>query len=302
MNILIIGSQGFIGSHLVNHFVNKQFSVTGCDLIENSSPGYIYHKISVLSPDFETQFSTKNFDVCINASGSGNVSYSLEHPISDFEANTILVSKILDTIRKHQPQCKFIQISSAAVYGNPENLPIQEDTPIQPLSPYGYHKWISEIMCSQYKRIYNVPIAIIRPFSVYGPGLRKQLLWDICQKTRNKKRVQLFGTGNETRDFIHVEDLSRCIAIIIEKSPFECNIYNIASGIETKISQIASYFEKASNYQTSVMFTGEDKKGDPVNWKADISSIEKMGFVPSKALEEGLIEYKEWYERNLNGN
>ena len=298
MNILIIGSQGFIGSYLVKHFLHKNSRVTGCDLVENVSPGYTYHKVSVLSPDFETLFSNQDFDVCINASGSGNVSYSLEHPISDFEANTFLVSKILDTIRKQQPNCKYIQISSAAVYGNPESLPIKETDVIAPLSPYGYHKWMSEILCTEYSRIFSIPIAVIRPFSVYGRGLRKQLLWDICQKIRELKDVKLYGTGNETRDFVHIDDLASSISMIIEKSPFKCDVYNIASGIETRIGDIAGIFEQHFNGENKISFSGEAKKGDPNNWKADVSKIKEMGFSPGKTIQEGIIDYITWFNKN----
>ena len=301
MNILIIGSQGFIGSHLVKYFLSENNQVTGCDLVENISSDYTYHKVSVLSPDFETVFSNQNFNVCINAAGSGNVGYSLEHPISDFEANSIIVSKILDTIRKQQPNCRYIQISSAAVYGNPESLPVPEDAAIQPLSPYGYHKWMSEIICMEYTRIYNIPVAVIRPFSVYGLGLKKQIFWDICQKTRRQKDIQLFGTGKETRDFIHIGDLVKSVALIIEKSSFNGDVYNIASGKETKISEIGELFEKILNNQIKISFSGSVKKGDPGNWKADISKITELGFIPEKPLKEGLLDYINWFNANFNG-
>jgi len=300
MKILIIGSQGFIGSHLVHHFLLKKDRITGCDLVENNSRGYNYHKISVLSPDFDTLFLNQDFDVCINASGSGNVAYSLDHPISDFEANTILVSKILDTIRKHRPACKYIQISSAAVYGNPESLPIYETALTLPLSPYGYHKWMSEIACIEYNRIFKIPIAVIRPFSVYGPGLKKQLLWDICQKIRHHKTIQLFGTGDETRDFIHIDDLVKGISLIIEKSSFKCDVYNIASGTETSIREIASIFEEHSKGYHKISFSGEVKKGDPSNWNADISKLSKLGYSPSQVLREGVIGYINWFAKTLN--
>jgi UDP-glucose 4-epimerase len=300
MKILIIGSQGFIGSNMVKHFLHNHDDITGCDLVETDSPGYSYFKISVLSPDFDTLFLNQDFDICINASGSGNVSYSLEHPISDFEANTILVSKILDTLRKHQPNCKYIQISSAAIYGNPESLPVSETSLSQPLSPYGYHKWMSEIICREYNRIYNIPVAILRPFSVYGRGLRKQLLWDICQKVRLHKSIELFGTGNETRDFIHIDDLVKAISLIIGKGSFNCDTYNIASGTETRIAEIAAIFQTHLNHDSVISFSGQVKKGDPSNWRADITKLKELGFKPTRRFQDGITDYISWFEKNIN--
>jgi UDP-glucose 4-epimerase len=295
MKILIIGSRGFIGSHLVRHFHAKKWDVNGCDLIEDPGCCYKYHKVSVLSPDFESLFSKHQFDVCVNASGSGNVSYSMDQPVSDFEANTVIVSKLLDTIRKYQPTCRYLQISSAAVYGNPENLPVKESDPIAPLSPYGYHKWMSELLCKEYNSLYDIKIAIVRPFSVYGNGLKKQLIWEICKKIRTQNHIKLFGTGEESRDFVHINDLISCIWLIVNKSSFNYEIYNIASGSETRISEIAGFFNNHYKNGLQISFSGESRQGDPNNWKADISEITKLGYINLTKLSDGLSEYVGWF-------
>ena len=294
MKVFIIGSQGFIGRHLVKYFTGKSWQVSGCDLLEDS-PAYSYYKVSVLSPDFDTLFSNNEFNVCINASGSGNVSYSITQPVSDFEANTILVSRILDSIRKHQPECKFLQISSAAVYGNPEHLPVKETDSIAPLSPYGYHKWMSELLCREYQKLYNLNIAIIRPFSVYGTGLKKQLIWELCNKLKNQEKVKLFGTGKESRDFIHIDDLVQSISLIADKSAFNGDVYNVASGTETTIESVAEIFKQSVGNETRIAFSGKFRKGDPNNWKADISKMKSLGFKTTISLKQGLGEYTKWF-------
>lgn len=295
MNILILGSHGFIGSYLVEAFLSKGDLVTGCDLVEDAASGFDYHKISILSPDFDSLFSTSKFDCCINASGSGNVSFSFENPISDFEANTLCVAKVLDTIRKYEPSCRYIHLSSAAVYGNPQSLPVKETDATAPLSPYGFHKLMSEQLCSEYYTLYKLPITIVRPFSVYGNGLKKQLLWDICTKLSKNKSIVLFGTGNETRDFLHVSDMASFITRIVEKSDFTAATYNLASGEETSIRDIASIFEQHFPGNKTISFSGEEKKGDPINWRADVSAIAKMGLQPKKLLKDSIVDYINWY-------
>lgn len=294
-NIFILGSEGFIGSHLCRHFVNQGFTVTGCDVTEASPLLYTYHKINILSSDFEHLFAESKFDVCINASGSGNVGYSITHPQSDFDSNTVAVAKIADAIKKQQPACRLLHISSAAVYGNPVSLPVNESSALSPVSPYGYHKLMSELICREYSEIYKMPIIIIRPFSVYGNGLKKQLLWDVCNKLFVADSITLFGTGNETRDFIHIDDLVVLVQLLIEKESFDGNVYNAASGIETSIQTVADIFTGHFPGNKKIIFSGSNKSGDPINWKADISKIKAAGFSPAKNLEEQIKSYISWY-------
>ncbi len=295
MNILILGSAGFIGSSLVKHF-QETASVWGCDLLELPSPSYPYRKVSILSPDFESYISSEKFDVCINASGSSTVGYSFESPVSDFEANSVVVARVLDALRKFQPGCRFVQISSAAVYGNPVSLPVKEDHKPAPVSPYGYHKWMSELLCREYGEAFRVPSVILRPFSVYGPGLRKQLLWDTCMMMKNSGKAQLKGSGNESRDFIHIKDLCRAIEIIIQKGKFTGEVYNLASGEEVLIKDLAEML--SAHFNAEVDFSGQKKTGDPVNWKASIEQLSSMGFNPTVNLREGVKDYAAWFKQN----
>jgi dTDP-glucose 4,6-dehydratase/UDP-glucose 4-epimerase len=299
LKVLILGSTGFIGSHLVNHFCENKNIVFGCDLVELDSRDYNYSKLSVLSSDFEQLFINHSFDVCINASGSGNVGYSIENPLSDFEANSLSVFKILDCIKKHQPSCKYLHISSAAVYGNPLRLPIIETDELSPLSPYGFHKLISETICKEFHQLFGIRTAIIRPFSVYGNGLKKQLLWDICKKLDTNNDIELYGTGRESRDFIHVNDLVHIVDLIIASATFENDVFNVANGEETNIQYLATIFKQYFKGK-EISFSGKTKNGDPLNWKADISKIIRLGYCPKVTLEEGVINYITWYKQSKN--
>ncbi len=295
MNILILGCKGFIGSHLCNNFLHSNNNVVGVDVMETpASINYTYIKVSRLSTHWDSIFAKHNFDICINASGSGNVSYSVDNPLIDFEANALDVIKILDAIRLYNPICKYIHISSAAVYGNPTKLPIAENDLIQPISPYGFHKQISETICKEYATLYNIPVVILRPFSIFGNGLRKQLIWDLCIKMNSNKNVELFGTGDESRDFIHIADFVQAVNYIISDSDFKCATYNIASGKETTIKEVANIFEKY--FQKEISFNGKTKAGDPVNWIASMDALKSIGYLPKINFEEGIIEYITWFK------
>jgi dTDP-glucose 4,6-dehydratase/UDP-glucose 4-epimerase len=299
MKILILGSEGFIGSHLVNFMLGKKADVFGCDLFERPrQENYQYFKVSRLSPEWEDMFSENTFDVCVNAAGSGNVPYSMTHPFIDFEANTLDVIRILEAIRRFSKTCRYLHLSSAAVYGNPDSLPINERALTHPMSPYGWHKLMAENICNEYYNLFQVNTAVVRPFSVYGEGLRKQLLWDLCGKLHLGNETQLSGTGNESRDFIHVSDLVRLLDCIIQRSPFAFNVYNAATGTETSIRQIADIYERFFKGGKKITFSGQVRSGDPLNWRADIQKALETGFIPSINLEEGVSKYIAWYRQS----
>lgn len=300
MNILILGSEGFIGRYAVQFYLKKQWTVVGCDLFEAPSQSYKYIKLSRLSFELEDVMQDMRFDYCINAAGSGNVSYSVSHPLIDFEANALDVIRLLDALKKWQPQCRYLHISSAAVYGNPVGLPIAETHPCSPISPYGYHKWVAEIVCREYFTIYKQPIAIVRPFSVYGPGLKKQLFWELYQRYKaNKAGIELWGTGQESRDFVFVEDLIAAIHSVFMSSPFECDVYNVASGKETTIAEAVHVLFKNIDNNVALKFNNQVRAGDPVNWRADVNKLLQTGYTPAVNFELGINKLAAWL-KSLN--
>lgn len=296
MRILIIGSKGFIGSHCVDYFKSKGFSVWQADVNPSSEANFF--KIERQNSDFSSLFIEQQYDVCINASGSAHVGFSFNNPSKDFELNVINVQKILIALRNYNSDCKFINFSSAAVYGNPQSLPISENSICKPLSPYGFHKLQSELLLTEYYNFFGLHTCSLRVFSAYGPRLKKQLFWDLFQKSITSDTIILFGTGYETRDFIYIDDLIQIIELVIEYSDFQGAIYNVGSNIETTISDAAKIFLDAYRPDAKVVFNGEVKQGDPKNWLADIQSLKVKGFKPQFDLTLGLKKYAEWLRIN----
>ena len=295
MKILILGSEGFIGSHCIDYFLKKGHSVEGVDLFEQSSKQYRYHKVSRLSPELDELFLTGAFDAVINAAGSGNVPYSMSHPVLDFEANSLDTIRVLDFLRKHQPACKYLYLSSAAVYGNPIRLPVLEEDATHPLSPYGWHKLIGEKICLEYSSVYGLRTAIVRPFSVYGPRLKKQMFWDIYQKFKQSKDpIELLGTGDESRDYVFIRDVVYGLDCVLQNGAMNGEAYNLASGIETKIKDAVELFAETLGSTRQYKFNGLVRPGDPLNWKADNSKIKQLGFQSVTTFSAGLKELTEW--------
>jgi UDP-glucose 4-epimerase len=295
MKLLIIGSEGFIGKHCSSYFREQGHQVFEADVIVQNKEYYTI--ISKTNSSFNELFINNKYDVCINASGSAHVGFSFENPDIDFELNVANVHKLLVAMRTHNSTCKFINFSSAAVYGNPNSLPIREDANRNPLSPYGFHKLQSEYLLKEYHRFFGIATCNLRIFSAYGPGLRKQLFWDLFEKAKQNTSISLFGTGNETRDFIYIEDLLQVLSCIINNAPFDGESYNAASGIESKICDVVKIFFSQLNPAIEFTFSGEQKIGDPDNWVADIDKLYALGYNPLYTIESGLKRTTDWLKQ-----
>lgn len=297
MNILIIGSKGFIGSHFVKYF-SKKHNVWECDVVAD----YVsknYFIVDATNADYSDIFQQQQFDVCINCSGASSVPDSIKKPQRDFILNAVNVHKQLDAIRRYNLNCKYINLSSAAVYGNPKELPISETHKTNPISPYGVHKKMAEDVCKLFYEQFKVKSCSLRIFSAYGEGLKKQLFWDLYQKGKSASKVVLYGTGKESRDFIHISDILTALDCVINKGNFKSDIINVANGVEVSIETVANLFYELYNSSNSnVSFGGEERKGDPINWCADISSLEALSYTQRVSLKEGLERYIKWLKEN----
>jgi UDP-glucose 4-epimerase len=296
--IVIIGCKGFIGQSLSGFLSGKGYDVWGADVVIDYANLENYFLIDASNSDYNSIFQKESFDLCINCSGAASVPDSIVNPLRDYSLNTINVFRILEAIRKHTPSCRFMNLSSAAVYGNPDRLPVNETALPHPLSPYGIHKLQAEELCKEFYEFFKIGTCSLRIFSVYGIGLQKQLFWDLHKKALKSGALTLFGTGNESRDFINVIDLSRAIEFVFLQSDFKADIVNIANGIEVTIKDAVSIFFSLYPEVIRYTFSGEVREGDPVNWLADISKLKSFGYKPTIDITKGLKQYYEWVRSN----
>lgn len=293
MKLLIIGSKGFIGTHTLAYFRALEFDAYGCDVVvEYNDP--LYFQVDATNASYDEIFTSHQFQACINCSGAASVPDSFAHPQRDFHLNSNNVFSLLEAIRKHNPTCKFLNLSSAAVYGNPETLPVQESTPSGALSPYGWHKRYSELICQEFHTFFNIPTCSLRIFSAFGPGLRKQIFWDWHQKVTRSSHITLFGTGKESRDFIYIDDLVQAIACVVQRGPFRADIINVANGKEIFIGDAIEIFRRECPTTFTYDFNNQVRAGDPVNWLADISTLSKLGYTQKVSFEAGIKNYLKW--------
>lgn len=297
------GAGGFLGGYVAREFRDQGWRVAGVDLVPESAmngfSGDRYCQSSVTDPRMGDLLAELRPDACVHCAGSASVPLSMQQPMADFQANALMTATLLEAIRTSAHSCAFVLLSSAAVYGSPDTLPIDEATRIAPISSYGFHKLMAEQLCREYAILHGVPAASARIFSAYGPGLKRQVLWDLCGKLLGGGEVLLQGTGAESRDFVHATDIARAVMAIVEGAEFKGEAYNVASGAETSISDLALRIVAALQLERDVRFDGVLPAGIPSRWQADIDRLRGLGFRPRISIDEGVREFAAWASTQL---
>ena len=294
MKIIVTGAEGCIGASLVKYFKEKGDIVQAWNRRENTNDGMF--TIDLTNVD-AVKSAIKAFqpDIVIHCAGSADVRKSVLDPYADFHNNVIITHSLFFALHQCDLRnCKIIFLSSAGVYGNPIELPISESMQLNPISPYALHKQICENICWYFIKNYNMNIKIARIFSVYGNGLQKQIFWDMYCKAIKTGKLELYGTGNESRDYIHVTDVAKAIYLIMCYAPQNEVIYNIANGEEVTIASVAQIFAEDMELEGKVYFNGERREGDPINWCANISKLEKLGYKKTVNIKDGIKMYVKW--------
>jgi UDP-glucose 4-epimerase len=303
--VLITGVTGFLGRYIARQFSQSGYLVAGIGTrpSENAPQQDLayYYQLILPSPELAAIAQQLQPEVCIHCAGIASVELSVNDPASDFQASVSMTFQLLDTLRLYAPNCHLIYLSSAAVYGNPTIIPIAESQVTAPISPYGFHKLMGEQLCLEFFRVYNVPTTIARIFSGYGAGLRRQVVWDICQKVLTQPIIKLRGTGNESRDFIHGADVAQAMLVLAECSEGKANIFNLSTGVETKIQDLVRLIAERLNPEIEITFDGNLPLGIPYNWQADIRKINHLGFYPTVDLEKGLDAFVQWCRGEIIG-
>ena len=306
--VVITGAAGFIGRRVACRFAQEGYRVVGIDTLapENAPLADFrrYVRLALPSPKAATVLAEVQPDVCVHCAGRASVGASMAEPAEDFYESPVLTFELLNTLRLRVPTCRFLFVSSAAVYGNPEPLPVAEDRAPDPISPYGYHKLYCEQLCHEFHKLYGIRAAAARIFSAYGAGLRRQVIWDICRKVLTEPRVELLGTGAESRDFIHAIDIARGLDLLAHEAPMEGEVYNLCCGTETSVERLAAmiveYLGETGNAKR-IVFDKTVPPGTPLRWKGDIGKIAALGFQPSISLEHGLRATAAWCRAELCG-
>lgn len=305
-HILITGASGFLGRHLVMACLKNGWKVYGLDMhqIPESTAMTRFWQAATGEANYRDLVKDVRLDGCFHLAGSANVGASMESPYNDFSKLLPGTARLLEYLVKSQPECIFTLYSSAAVYGASSSFPIREEDPLNPISAYGVHKMLAEKLVCEYARIFGLSAAILRIFSAYGTGLSRQLFWDLMVKYQRSQRdgsqrIEMSGTGNETRDFIHAQDVAQAALLAFEHAtPRHTQILNVGNGREVTIREAVETLLARRDY--TLTFNGKNRPGDPLRYMADTKKLIKLGYHPTVSLQQGLGDYFDYASGLLN--
>lgn len=280
---MVTGGGGFIGRYVARALVAEGYEAIAVGRATEHE---------VLTGEKLAPFVDK-LSLVVFCAGGSSVGQSVDAPLADFEKTVPPLAETLELLRTRAPSARLVFLSSAAVYGQADHFPTSEDAGARPISPYGYHKRMSEELCSSWARNYGLRATVVRLFSVYGPELRKQLLWDACKKARAGER-RFAGTGREVRDWLHVNDAVALILAAASAASPDVPIINGGTGVPTTVGAVVREVFDAMD-AGAPEFTGGGRPGDPTQYLADISRARALGWQHRIDVQSGVRDYVRWF-------
>lgn len=309
MIVWITGAKGFIGQHLARRLATRGDTVLGVGhglwpeaAMEASLSFWLNGEITGSNLN-SLRLVHGRPDLVVHLAGGSSVGLALANPLEDFSRTVGSTAALLEWLRQESPQTRLVAVSSAAVHGAGHEGRIADSAPTRPLSPYGHHKLMMEQLCRSYASCYGLPCLVLRLFSVFGLGLRKQLLWDICQRLRAEPAsVELDGSGDELRDWTYVSDVLQAIEATADLASPEVSTFNVGSGRATSVREVAQMVINAfgeAGEQTELRFSGKVRAGDPFSLVADPLRLQKFGFECRVSLQQGIADYVRWFQGQM---
>ncbi len=297
--VLIAGAYGFLGRHVSKQFYSADYQVIGIGRGQWAPQEYknwgVNHWIEGDIDLLTLRKVESSFSIVVNCSGGSSVGRSFEEPQKDFLDTVVGTLNLLEFLRQSNSKARVIHLSSPAVHGICDKGPIAEETPIRPISPYGFHKSMSEQLCLEYSDAFGLETKIVRLFSIYGEGLKKQLLWDACKKFSSNDQGPFWGDGLETRDWLHVDDAATLIfkAATIQNLP---RIVNGGTGKSITVNNVLTTLHHIYTGTGNVTFNGFVKTGDPRFYQANIVKAQSLGWSSKVDFATGLDRYVHWFK------
>ncbi len=305
MKILVTGGAGFIGSHVVNVFIENGHEVVVVDDLStgrrsNLNPAATFYQVDIRSPQLAEIFEKEQPQVIDHHAAQMDVRRSVEDPLFDADVNVLGSIKLIELARKHNVE-RFIYISTGgAVYGEPEYLPCDEAHPINPICPYGASKHTVEHYLYMYQELYDLNYVILRYPNVYGPRQDPHgeagVVAIFTGQMLGGDQIVINGDGEQERDFVYVGDCAR--ANILALTTENCNtIFNLGYGKGTTINEIYTNLKNITGYEDSAIH-GPAKVGETRRIFLEASKAEKeLDWKPTVGLEAGLSETVEYFRQ-----
>ncbi len=301
MRILITGGAGFVGSHVADAYLRAGHHVAVVDALVGSGgnrtpEGAVFYREDIRRPTLADVFRQERPDVVAHFAAQINLRRSIEDPVADADANVMGTLRVLDLAVRFRTKQVIFASTGGAVYGEPQVLPADEDHPILPTSPYGFHKYLGEQYLAYYRRVHGLQTAILRYSNVYGPrqdpSTESGVISIFASALLKGQKPVIFGDGTQTRDFVYVGDVADANVRVLGRSIPEP--INIATGIETTVNDLFARLRALTGAAVHATH-GPAVPGEVHRICLGITRAETLlGWRPQVPLEEGLRRTVEW--------
>ncbi len=304
MKILVTGGAGFIGSHFTDELIKQNHDVVVVDNLstgkkENINPEAKFYQLGILDSKLSEVFEKEKPEVVFHLAAQIDVRKSVENPVSGAKTNILGSLNVLENCKKFGIKKVIFISTGGAIYGEAGTIPTPETYPAFPVSPYGVAKLTIEKYLNYYYQVFNLNYTVLRLANVYGP--RQNPLGEagvvaiFCNKLLNNEQPIIYGTGEQTRDYVFVKDVIRAGISALEKD--KIGIFNVGTSQETSVKELFSLLERASSKNIEPIFKPE-RPGEQQRSCLNYSKIKKeLGWEPEYDIEKGLSETIKWFRR-----
>lgn len=301
MRCLVTGCAGFIGSHLTERLLRKRCKVIGIDCFTDYYPRPVKEKniqaalnnenFAFIEKDIVQMNKFPEVDYVFHQAAQAGVRASWGRSFEIYTRNNILATQKMLEYYKDIDIKKFVFASSSSVYGDADELPIREETPKKPISPYGVTKLAAENLCNLYYINYGVPTVSLRYFTVYGPRQRPDMAINkFVHAVLNDKKIEIYGDGTQTRDFTYISNIIQANLLAAE-SKVKGEVFNIGGGSRISVNDLIEVIESIVGKKAEIKYSRR-QKGDAQHTYADISKAKKMlGYKPEVYIDMGIRKY-----------
>lgn len=322
LKMFVTGAAGFIGSHLCEALLKTGHDVVGIDNLNDFydpkikqknlddvgatakqiGRKFIFHKADIRDDEaLQRIFKAHPFDVVVHLAAMAGVRSSMEKPAEYADVNIVGTIKLFEVVQGSGIK-KFVLASSSSIYGNSDRVPFSENDPVNnPISPYAATKKAAELVCHVYHLTYNMTVACLRFFTVYGPRQRPDLaIHKFTQLMYAGKPVPVYGDGSKSRDFTYIDDtidgVLRAIKWTADQPKPRYEIFNLGESQTISVETMIAEIERATGLQAKRDFQ-PDMPGDVNKTFADITKAKKiLGYNPTMSFERGMKNFVAWYK------
>ncbi|MCH5585276.1 GDP-mannose 4,6-dehydratase [Shimazuella sp. AN120528] len=301
MKVLVTGGAGFIGSHIVDQLLEKGHEVVIIDNMSsgketNLNPKAAFYRIDMEDAKIQEVFQREKPKTVIHQAAQTVVQTSVRQPVYDAHMNILGTINLLEAARLYGTK-KFVYASSAAVYGDPQYVPIDERHPVGPLSGYGISKYTPEQYLRVYQQMYGMEFTILRYANVYGirqdPQGEGGVISIFIDKVLAESPFTIFGNGEQTRDYIYVEDVAKANLAALKAGNNE--VFNIGTGVHTTLNQLVEKLQQISGKALETIYEKE-RLGDIKHSYFTVNKAKNnLHWTPEVSLDEGLRKTYQYY-------